>query len=227
MINHGLVSIWAAEERSGWTFMTVVCVSWGLALATYIRVVVAHFGSWNWLVYIWGVIYTVCLLLCYSILADQESDAEQLSKTAAKDGLNAGAVFWFFAIFNFAGGAQLVLTTFKFAEKYGAAFYMKGAEAAHYEPSSMTKSIQRLAGTVQFQSGLLFLWAAVNYDANSEPELTLPLVGFISFLLLLVQSTGHFIAMEDFWESFAVVHMCLVTSGFTTAYLIGWAITCH
>ena len=61
----------------------------------------------------------------------------------------------------------------------------------------MAKSIQRLAGTVQFQLGLIFLWAAVNYDADGEPELTLPLVGFISFLFLVVQSAGHFIAMED------------------------------
>jgi hypothetical protein len=223
----GLVSIWATEERSGWTFMTVACVGWALALATFIRVLVANFASWNWLVYIWGVMFTVGLVLSYLILADQESDAEQLSKTAAKDGLNAGAVFWFFAIFSFASGAQLVLTTFKFAEKYGGAFFMKGAEAAHYEPSGMAKSIQRLNGTFQFQLGLIFLWAAVNYDADGEPELTLPLVGFISFLFLVIQSAGHFIAMEDFWENFAVVHMCLMTSGFATSYLIGWAITCH
>ena len=69
------------------------------------------------------------------ILADQEGDAEQLSKTAAKDGLNAGAVFWFFAIFSFASGAQLVLTTFKFAEKYGAALYMKVRVGTAQAPS--------------------------------------------------------------------------------------------
>ena len=168
---------------------------------------------------------------------------------------------------------------------------LQGAEAAHYEPSSMTKSIQRLTGIVQFQHGLLFLWAAMYYNADGEPELTLPLVGFISWLLHLVNSAYNFIAIEDcksrralqfspvfdlrrergtpaclpasrslgsavlrpvpiivscffdrcpfvpppflpplalvVWESFAVVHICLMTSGFTTAYLIGWAITCH
>ena len=57
LVVQGLVSIWAAEERSGWTFMTVACVGWALTLATYIRVLLANFAAWNWLVYIWGVMY--------------------------------------------------------------------------------------------------------------------------------------------------------------------------
>ena len=57
LVVQGLVSIWAAEERSGWTFMTVACVGWALTLATYIRVLLANFAAWNKLVYIWGLMY--------------------------------------------------------------------------------------------------------------------------------------------------------------------------
>jgi len=190
----------------------------------------------------------VNIILAAIILSESDTDRKQLSdpdevNSNEDPSLKAGGVLWWFFVFTFVGALNIIATSFKRLEKFGAAFYLKGdsgvapaeSEAkGEFKTTALGRAVQRGTGVVQLKLSMIFLWAAINYGAEVENgvyqygmSFSFPMAEWIGNLFFLGWLVGHYVGMDGFWEQFAVVQSSVIIAGLTAAYLAGWAGSCH
>lgn len=158
----GLISIWASANNEDFTFFTAVVIYSVFALLTFVKVVGTNFAKYTNMVFSWGVMFFVCTILSIVVLTAQDSDAKQLAAFAEGDGLSAGGVLWFFAVFHLLGSLNNLLCTFDSFASMGASLYIKEP----YELDQFGKGIQRMNAASGLGVGVVFLWAAMNHGKD-------------------------------------------------------------
>lgn len=221
----GMISIWASGNHEDFTFFVAVVISYVLAFLTFVKILLQHREKYNNMVYTWGVMFLICLILSIVVLTSEETDAEQLSNVVS-DG-PAGGVLWFFAVFSLLGAVNQGLCSFDKFASMGAAMYMK-------EPYASTRfgnGVQRMNAWAGLSVGAVFLWAAIihgkDFAAGDEVNFQFPIVMIIMYALMIVTAIVENVVFPGHMEEFANLQMGVLAGSGLAAFVIGWQVTCN
>jgi hypothetical protein len=238
MVQLGLFFIWASsnDNYEDFNFFIVAIIGWALQLAIFVYTLVG--GGWQIpKVAGWGVGFTACLALSIVVQIQNDNDFKQLSSKYAEDGsLDAGGVLYFFAVFALFGGVVLFVTSFEKFEEYGMNFYLS-EEGSN---SNFSRQVMRVAAAVNIALGLIYLWAAVNFDEDvnikssngdfsihRDEDFPLMLVFAVHMLPLFVMwGIPSIFVNEDDVESFAIFTFSALFGSQLAVWFTMWKMSC-
>lgn len=231
ILMHGLFAIWASgDNEDRWTFFHVLTVVFWLFFVTVVGNLIKFKDHFKIPMTIgWILLFLISAILSTIVLVQQDTDAKQLSKDLAEDGLDAGAVLMFLTVFLFFSGVYAIVTSFSFAEKMGGQMYMQD----EYELNPFAVGIQRFQGALSLSAGLFTLFGYMLYEtdakdlAKNDIALEFPLAVWIGQIFWLLWGIGEFVVRENYYEEFAIFQYGTVISTGAVAYIIGWQIACN
>jgi hypothetical protein len=227
----GLASIWASgNNEDRFTFFHTTTITYWLLFVTCVGNIFKFKAEFKVPMTVgWTLLFLISAILSTIVLIQQDTDAKQLNKDLAEDGLDAGAVLMFNTVFFFISGLYAIGTSFSATEKMGATLYMK----EDYEMNPFAVGIQRFQGALCFSSGLITLYGYMLYEtdaedlAKNEIALEFPMAIWIGQIFWFVYGISEFVINENYWEEFAIYQFAAIISTSTAAFIIGWQITCN